>query len=540
MSQTYNFIELFSGCGGMSLGLEAAGFKLYMANELSPMAGETFAYNLLGENLQLLADRKLKPKKVLWIKSNFSNENLHDRLRENPNEFYNGKNTDLNNNTNFSGKLIIGDIDNFLKYLKTNPKVLNKLRQQNIDLVSGGPPCQGFSMAGKRIKEDHKNILPLSFAKFAGYIRPKVVLLENVKGITSPFTTEDNIKHYAWLETAKAFCIEGFYPVCMLVNSKFFGVPQNRPRFILMAYREDVFKQLMQREYNSEEIKQILINSSSFYKKVQKNRNDLNKIKLSDITLYNIERSKTLFNGELLPKLLYKSNSFVSVSDAIGDIASVEKEYFLDAIMSGYAENLAKTFKKKQFCNENKLLNHEYRKHNFKVKARFRLYQVLSKSNGLKKEIVKIISGTDGNNDTIARVFTLLKEEKFLFLSTEGSEILKHPESISSFKEYLKNIGSRKQSQRALIFDEPAPAQMTIPDDLCHYSPDQLRTLTVREMARIQSFPDWFVFRSKITTGGNQRNFEVPQYTQVGNAVPPLLACELGKTIISILNNTSK
>jgi DNA (cytosine-5)-methyltransferase 1 len=55
-------------------------------------------------------------------------------------------------------------------------------------------------------------------------------------------------------------------------------------------------------------------------------------------------------------------------------------------------------------------------------------------------------------------------------------------------------------------------------------------------MARIQSFPDWFVFRSKITTGGNQRNFEIPQYTQVGNAVPPLLAYELGVTISGILN----
>ncbi len=78
---------------------------------------------------------------------------------------------------------------------------------------------------------------------------------------------------------------------------------------------------------------------------------------------------------------------------------------------------------------------------------------------------------------------------------------------------------------------------MTIPDDLCHYSKNELRTLTVREMARFQSFPDWFVFRSKITTGGHQRKFEVPQYTQVGNAVPPILANELGKTINNLLKS---
>ena len=54
-------------------------------------------------------------------------------------------------------------------------------------------------------------------------------------------------------------------------------------------------------------------------------------------------------------------------------------------------------------------------------------------------------------------------------------------------------------------------------------------------MARIQSFPDNFVFRSKITTGGQMRKFEVPQYTQVGNAVPPVLGAALGKVLSQLL-----
>ena len=83
---------------------------------------------------------------------------------------------------------------------------------------------------------------------------------------------------------------------------------------------------------------------------------------------------------------------------------------------------------------------------------------------------------------------------------------------------------------------EPAPAQLTIPDDLCHYDLEHPRTLTVREMARFQSFPDWFEFRSKVTTGGKMRKFETPQYTQVGNAVPPLLAKSLGEIIKNHLN----
>ena len=54
-------------------------------------------------------------------------------------------------------------------------------------------------------------------------------------------------------------------------------------------------------------------------------------------------------------------------------------------------------------------------------------------------------------------------------------------------------------------------------------------------MARIQSFPDSFVFRSKVTTGGQQRKFEVPQYTQVGNAVPPLLGRALGLSLQNLI-----
>ena len=71
---------------------------------------------------------------------------------------------------------------------------------------------------------------------------------------------------------------------------------------------------------------------------------------------------------------------------------------------------------------------------------------------------------------------------------------------------------------------------MTIPDDYVHYA--EPRVLTVREEARLQSFPDTFEFKGKETTGGKLRGQEVPQYTQVGNAVPPLLAKAIGETIV--------
>lgn len=78
---------------------------------------------------------------------------------------------------------------------------------------------------------------------------------------------------------------------------------------------------------------------------------------------------------------------------------------------------------------------------------------------------------------------------------------------------------------------QPAPTLTTLPDDILHYSDP--RILTVRECARLQSFPDWFTFHGKYTTGGDRRKVECPRYTQVGNAVPPLLAKAIGSGILS-------
>ena len=102
----------------------------------------------------------------------------------------------------------------------------------------------------------------------------------------------------------------------------------------------------------------------------------------------------------------------------------------------------------------------------------------------------------------------------------------------------LRQLYTKKQTQRALIENDPAPAALSIPDDACHYheSESMQRTLTVREMARIQSFPDWYQIKSKVTTGGQMRKFEVPQYTQIGNAVPPLLGVALGEVCRELVN----
>ena len=92
------------------------------------------------------------------------------------------------------------------------------------------------------------------------------------------------------------------------------------------------------------------------------------------------------------------------------------------------------------------------------------------------------------------------------------------------------NLSTNKRNYNVLKPDEQSSTIMTIADDYIHYNSP--RALTVREMARLQSFDDSFVFQGKRSTGGNNRKTEVPQYTLVGNAVPPLLARAVASEIL--------
>ncbi len=109
--------------------------------------------------------------------------------------------------------------------------------------------------------------------------------------------------------------------------------------------------------------------------------------------------------------------------------------------------------------------------------------------------------------------------------------ILKNGDYKLAQKELQKSgLSSAKRNYNVLKPEGQSPTVMTIPDDYIHYNSP--RALTVREMARLQSFDDSFVFQGKRSTGGNNRKSEVPQYTLVGNAVPPLLARAVANEIL--------
>ena len=151
-----NYIELFAGCGGLSLGLKSEGFNLILANDISPMASETFAYNLLGENIE----NESKNSKIFWLESQYKrNDKL--RLKEDyrelsklPNKSIFSDFDELNDLRTLKGALLIGSIQKLNKAISKSKdlkdQISNSFGEGQIDLVSGGPPCQSFSMAGLR------------------------------------------------------------------------------------------------------------------------------------------------------------------------------------------------------------------------------------------------------------------------------------------------------------------------------------------------------------------------------------------------------
>lgn len=509
-----NYIELFAGCGGLSLGLEASGYNLVIANELSPMASETFSYNFFNEKLE----GNCNPQHSLWIKSNFSKEEMSKRLRENTRTYPSLDEPgycDIQEDTKLNKKLLVGSIIELNKLLDAKPELLKQIHDHGLegglDLVSGGPPCQSFSMAGLRQLGNERNTLPWEFAKFVKNTQPKFVLLENVTGILRAFKTERG-QFYAWYEVAKAFAGINYVPLCLHVNAKYAGVAQNRPRFILLGVRQDIYAKLRDKLNTVEQ--GVFDRSFQFLEKVKANP----ELEYGHLDYYDVDDHTEFFQNSFLePLVAFKGKEF-SVQDAIQDLAITKK-----AKQSDYVQKLDGLFNS-LLSPLDTLFNYELRSNGIHVQKRFKLYQNLNLvSKDVKKEVQQILKG---NEDSLSeKAINELLPLEFL---NEESKLIRF-NSATHLISYLNEHQTKKQTQKALVPNQPAPAALSIPDDACHYS--DLRTLTVREMARIQSFPDNFRFLSKVTTGGQMRRFEVPQYTQVGNAVPPLLGYALGQSL---------
>lgn len=531
-----NHIELFAGCGGLSLGLETAGFKLLIANELSPMASETFAYNHL--NTDLAAHKNIK--KVFWISSLHPRKNIEARLKENPNDAAGLKDIHYSDliemdpsAQEINRSLLVGSIIDLNKILEQRGGLFLKklqcdLGRGTVDLVSGGPPCQSFSLAGMRDHTNLRNNLPWEFARFVKIVKPKIALLENVSGILRPFSI-GNEKFYAWFEVAKAFAKVGYLPICLHINAKYVGTAQNRPRFIMIALRHDLYRSI-KNNCEDKALLGMLELSLNLYSSVQSGEDP--KHGSLPYKYYDIDKDKKVFTNTVFSHLSSNSEKLVSVKDAIDDLRSN------NITESDYVTKINSSFTNLHSFKSDKFKNHEYRNNSGKVKARFRLYQIMNKLTKAQASSISNYLRTEGH--TKIEPLTLDAIKNNWMLDTSATMISKPSEN--QILTILNQLFTKKQTQRALTASEPAPAALSIPDDACHYheSIDTQRTLTVREMARIQSFPDWYEIKSKVTTGGKMRKYEVPQYTQIGNAVPPLLGLALGKVCSELLEITEQ
>jgi DNA (cytosine-5)-methyltransferase 1 len=504
------------------LGLETAGFEILIANELSPMGAETFAYNHLNADL----DKHENFDKVFWVSSELPPSDYKGRLREKP---YSAIGLDAHHYSDLielkpsseqlRRSLLVGSIIDINTILEMKGNTLLKslksgLGYGGVDLVSGGPPCQSFSLAGMRDHTHKRNELPWEFARFVEKVKPKIALLENVSGILRPFKI-DGRKFYAWFEVAKAFAKIGYIPLCLHVNAKYVGTAQNRPRYVMIALRHDIYRSLSKAR-KCEAIIGFLKPSFDLYTRI-KNGEDP---EYGCLHYYEVEKDSSLFIKSVLSPLVNHRNNLVSVKDAIDDLRSNK------IAESQYVNHINSCFVKFHNHPLNKYENHVQRLNKEKVRARFRIYQILNKMPKVQAKSILNYLQTEGVSKIEPAVLTELS--RYWVLDLSGRK-LSGP-SNADLMSILMQLHTKKRTQRALVAHEPAPAALSIPDDACHYheSVGMQRTLTVRELARIQSFPDWYEFRSKVTTGGQMRKYEVPQYTQIGNAVPPLLGVALG------------
>ncbi|RZG13475.1 DNA cytosine methyltransferase [Pseudoalteromonas sp. CO342X] len=406
------YIDLFSGCGGLSLGLGHSGWTGLFAVEKDHMAFETFKHNLIDGKYNHFRWPDWLPKKETTIQELLTN--------------YQSQLVELNG---------------------------------HVDLIAGGPPCQGFSMAGRRKMDDPRNKLSEEYIKMVQLISPRYLVLENVKGFNSTFKdSTGNRSKIPYSEIVKARLEELGYKIFTgFVNSACFGVPQNRTRFIMVGVRKD--------QLHSE---------------------------LDPFSILEELREPFLKEKQLPSKP-------VSVRAAISDLEQSSSEIIYH---SGSENN-------------------GFKQLNYTSPKRLTPYQKVMRK-GLQSKFKP-------NSLRIARhkPETVEKFKKIQSICAPGKGLTDEQKQL---------IGTRKQVITVLDPSQPSRTLTTLPDDLLHYS--EPRILTVRENARIQSFPDDFEFKGKYTTGGSRRTQECPRYTQVGNAVPPLMGEVLGR-LIGLLNERS-
>ena len=359
-------IDLFAGCGGLSLGIEQAGFDVAAAVEIDPIHCAVHEYNF-PNTTTICADVK---------------ELTGDRIRE-----------------------------------------LSGLVNEDIDLVVGGAPCQGFSLIGKRMLDDPRNQLIGHFLRLVSELKPKYCILENVKGLTIG-------KHIQFLDALIDNLKDNGYEVLLpykVLNAADFGVPQKRERLFLMAARK----------------------------------------------------------GLPLPSYPQGLDTKITVHEAIGDLPNADD--FDELVNDDEVEVHWKT--KEHYAKVLRGLDSDPQDFSYPRKFNRNILTSSARTEHTQKSKDRFALTKQGTVEPISR---------FLKLSNVGQ---------------CNTLRAGTDSARG-AFTSPRPIH-----------PEQNRVITVREAARLHSYPDWFRFNKTKWHG----------FREIGNSVPPLLARAVGSEIIKAL-----
>lgn len=399
------YVDLFAGCGGLSLGLEQAGFTPVYVNELNKDAMDSYLMN-----------RRERFPYLDKYKSYDIKEAIQDKA------------------------------------------IFVELSKEDIDVVCGGPPCQGFSNIGiRRSYSVEKKQLPSNhlfedMAYFIHKIRPKVFIFENVEGLLRSKWTAMGDKGEIFEDVLTTFRKIPDYEVKFkLLHAKDYGVPQRRPRIIVVGVRDG------------------LITAKS------------------DVD--------DAVEAGFLPE---PSNHYPDLIDVLSDLVDEKFEY-----------------------------GGKTTKYPYPVQSDFQKY-LRTKPDGTiaKKGDAITDHGYSNHSERIRKKFQAM-------INNDG--IIPHEFRT---KKFAQRLLQKKWGDKG-----PSITVTSLPDDYVHFS--QARSLSVREWARIQTFPDWYQFSGKRTTGGIRRagnpresifDRDVPKYTQIGNAVPVKLATAIGQHLRNLLN----
>lgn len=380
------FADFFAGAGGLSCGFSQAGFNVCFANDCEDVCVQTYRYN----HPELPAKRVVK-----------------EDIRK-----------------------IVGNITDYIN--------------EEIDVVIGGPPCQGFSSANQqRIIDDPRNELYKFYIEAVKRLSPKFILMENVRGMLS--VANQVVEDYKSIEIHKDGNVYSYDVAYRLLNSMDFGVAQSRERLIYIAIRNDI-------------VSTKGITADKLFEEIASDCCNKPKVKLQDA----LDFIKPL-EAPRIKGLTETDDDLTGKKIDINNYDSCGNDY-LRVINEGREIPL--------------VFNH---------KARY--------CSDINYEIFKRLSpGEDSTNPKIADIMP-----------------------------YAHRNGVFKDKYYKLYADRPCrtiTAHLRM-DCLSHIHPSQIRSITPREAARVQSFPDDYIFLGPY----------LKTYMQIGNAVPVIMAKQIAGVI---------